>query len=279
LKALEASLKASNDELKKHQHLHNQATQLVKKLQHSLKVLPELRDQAVKDLKLRTSLAEQLQTQVDSLTLSLRSCKDSGVEDAKECKINADALTSQLKKVREAHADAVKKLEATKEELRSVSLKLVDCKSEHGNSEAAGTKLKTQLSACQKSQKECKEAGEKSKKALDQCTLTNSEVRRIITDLSVQHSAATTAVVGKLAAANADVKVLKSRLSKCRSRLSASKDKVATQGKVIDTKDKEIVSLKDKLAQANELKNYLSADIATRNKKIAELDGLVKDKQ
>jgi len=279
LESIEAALKLRNKELQEHRNLHAQLTAEKRKAEHALMVLTQLRDQAVKDLASRTALAAKLQKQVDSLTLSLQSCNDSKNEASKECKANVWTLTQQLNSATAAHKASVATLENTKQNLRNVSLKLATCTADMGNRRRSEAELMAKLSKCQTSEKSCRGAKEQAQKRLQSCSKKNSEFRQMIKDLSSQHTSATSGLLQKLAAAQADAKVWKSRHSSCIRSLSASSSKISDQGTVIDNKQKQIDVLKNQLAKANALKQSLSAEIAGRVKKISQLKDMVRDKQ
>jgi len=279
LESMEAALKLRNKELQEHRNLHAQATVEKRKLEHALMVLTQLRDQAVKDLASRTALATKLQKQVDSLTLSLQSCNDSKREASKECKAKVWALTQQLNSATAAHKASVAAHENTKQNLRNVSLKLAACTADVGDRRRSEAELMAKLSKCQTSDKSCQGAKEQAQKRLQSCRQKNSEFRQMIKDLSSQHTSATSGLLKKLAAAQADAKVWKSRHSRCVRSLSASSSKISDQGTVIDNKQKQIDVLKNQLAKANALKQSLSAEIAGRVKKISQLKDMVRDKQ
>jgi len=279
LQSLEASLKLQNEELKKHQDLHSQTSLEMKKLQHSLMTLTGLRNQLAKDLESRTALADKLQKQIDSLTLSLQSCKDSERGNAGVCKAKIRALAEELETAKKAHAASVSSLAAAKSQLEGVSLKLSSCNADISNRKRAEARLMSKLSKCRTSQQSCRSDLKQSKESQRSCKKKNSEFRQMIKDLSAQHTGATSALLKRLATAEADAKVYKKRLSKCTSRLSTSSSKISAQGTVINKKQKRIESLKDELAKVNALKRSLSAEIASRVQKIAKLESIMKNKQ
>jgi len=279
LAAIDAKLKARNEELQRQLDIHSQAVIEVEKLKHSLATVTDLKNQAVKDLSSRTALADELQKKVDSLTLSLQSCVDAKNGAAKECKASISSLTQELNTVQAAHKLAAEKLEATKASLRDASLKLDTCTADVINRKRSEAEVLSQLSKCQSSEKECSTNHKDSEQKLSSCTKQNSEFRQMIKDLSAQHTSATSALLEKLAHAEADAKVFNQRLLECRSQLSTASSEVAARGVALSQKQKQIDSLQDALTTTSAQKESLSSQIASRVKQITELEELVKSKQ
>jgi len=278
LESMKAASKLQDEEIQRLRSVHAEATTEKEKLEHSLATLTQLKNQAVKDLESRTLLADQLQKNVDELTVSLQSCEDARKGDAHVANAKIQAFADELNSANAANTKSTQDLQAARTQLEDVSLKLDTCTADVSNRKRAEAELLSQLSKCKESHESCETLKEELERKSLSCGKENSEFRQMIKELSSQHTSATDSLLKKIAVAEADVHVANERLDTCRGQLAASSSTVEAQGTTIDESKKKINALDDELSRANAKKDFLTAEITSRVKDISKLESLVNDK-
>ena len=86
------------------------------------------------------------------------------------------------------------------------------CTADVSNRKRSEDEVLSELSKCKSSQTECSKNHQDSEQKLNSCTKQNADFRQIVKDLSSQHTSATSALLQKLATAEADAKTFNERL-------------------------------------------------------------------